>query len=139
MLRFKVTIHFTSDSTNLIITTDYRVGQIRVIFSLPSRVQNALFPPNVMPYKHLAYIDWFTKFPENPDSHHLMYKIFPLLRQSERIASIVPLSRILCSIHLFPKFGPIASRDWSSSNVLELCKTFFVNPYSERYVFLTLH
>ena len=115
---------------------DYRIGQIHVIFSLPPKVQAALFPSNITPYQYLAYIDWFTKFPENPDPYHNMYKISHLLKCGERVASIVPLSRILCSIHLFPKFGAVAPRNWSSSNVLELCKTFYVNPYAYIFSFL---
>ncbi|KAJ6555889.1 hypothetical protein B0H19DRAFT_947317, partial [Mycena capillaripes] len=39
------------------------------------------------------------------------------------------------SIHLLPKFGPVAPQDWKSSNVLEKCKLFFANPLTDRHVY----
>jgi hypothetical protein len=122
-----------------LIFTGHRVGQIRVIFSIPPKVQAMLFPSNIVPEKHLAYIEWFTKFSERPETHHQMYKICRSMKQGDRVASIIPLSLIRCSIHLFPKFGSIVPRNWSSSNVLELCSTFFVNPYTDRYTFVTAY
>ena len=50
----------------------------------------------------------------------------------DRLASIIPVKNIARSVHLFSKFGSVASCTWTSSNVLELCSTFYVNPYSDR-------
>jgi hypothetical protein len=114
---------------------DHRVGQIRVIFSIPQMVQDALFSPDTILEPHFAYIEWFTQFQRAPDSNHGMYAVSRTIQNGQRIASIVPLSYIQGSIHLIPKFGPVAPRQWTSSNVLELCPKFFVNSYSDRSLF----
>ncbi|KAG2032668.1 hypothetical protein BDR03DRAFT_809380, partial [Suillus americanus] len=65
----------------------------------------------------LAYIEWFKPFPSTPDSRHGMYKINCLVRSGERVASIIPISNTVCSVHLIPKFGPVVPHHWTSNNV----------------------
>ncbi|KAG2071645.1 hypothetical protein BDR04DRAFT_1128078 [Suillus decipiens] len=98
----------------------------------------SLFPPMSQPPKHLAYIEWFTPFSSMPDSHHGMYKISRFIRSGERVASIIPVSNIARSVHLIPKFGPVAPRHWTSNTVLEECDTFFINCYIDRHSFVAL-
>ncbi|KAJ7681291.1 hypothetical protein B0H17DRAFT_1138586 [Mycena rosella] len=100
----------------------YRVGQVRVVFSLSKRVLAWMFP-HEKPPKHLAYVEWFSKFPNSPERHHKMYKIS---RPNECFASIIPVGNIRRSVHLFPNFGPVVPREWTSQNVLELCKKFYL-------------
>ncbi|KAG1819804.1 uncharacterized protein BJ212DRAFT_1446151 [Suillus subaureus] len=45
----------------------FSVGQIRVIFSLPPKSLQLLFPPTVNIPPHLTYTEWFTPFPSAPD------------------------------------------------------------------------
>ncbi|KAG1733447.1 hypothetical protein EDB19DRAFT_2001708 [Suillus lakei] len=52
-----------------------RVGQVRVIFSLPSKSVPLLFPPTVKVPTHFAYIEWFEPFASAPDRHHGLYKL----------------------------------------------------------------
>ncbi|KAF7369778.1 hypothetical protein MVEN_00309900 [Mycena venus] len=82
----------------------YCVSQVRVVFSLRNSIQDLLFP-EAKPSEHLAYVEWFSKFPKSPDSNHKMYKIS---HPAQRTASVIPISNIQRSIHLFPQFGPIA-------------------------------
>ncbi|KAH9848282.1 hypothetical protein C2E23DRAFT_710867, partial [Lenzites betulinus] len=66
----------------------------------------------------LAYVEWFT--PSSPAAHpnHGLYKFTRLLsRQGARLASIIPVDHIERSCHLFPEFGVITPRGWSSSDV----------------------
>ena len=48
-----------------------------------------------------------------------------------RRASIIPVKSILRSVHLFPVFGQ-HTQGWNTFTVLELCNTFYINPFSDR-------
>jgi hypothetical protein len=100
------------------------VGQIRVVFSLPKDETQA-------PSERLAYVEWFTKF-TSPESNHGMYKLNRSMEGGARVASIIPVSSIRRSIHLFPRFDHVVPEDWTSDNVLENCNTFYLNPLVDR-------
>ena len=103
---------------------DYQVAQVRVIFALPDN-----------PNERLAYVEWFGKF-SAPVPHHGMLKLNrQLSNNTDRIVSIVPISSIRRSVHLFPKFGLKVPEDWTSANVLEKCTTFYLNQFSDRNLY----
>ena len=106
------------------------MGQIRVVFSLPDREARA-------PSERLAYVEWFSKF-TSPESDHGMHKLKRGVEGGERVASIVPVSSIRRSAHLFPKFGRAIPEDWTSDNVLEKCSTFYLNPFADRNMYFIL-
>ncbi|PPQ83323.1 hypothetical protein CVT26_015163 [Gymnopilus dilepis] len=115
------------------------VGQVRCIFSLPQQAVDHWFPSG-FPHKHLAYVEWFTPFSKAPvDRNSKLFKISRLLSRGERRASVIPVSLIRSSIHLFPKFGPQAPVSWSSSNVLENASSFYVNVFSDRFIYSTVY
>ncbi|KAJ7125736.1 hypothetical protein C8R46DRAFT_927583 [Mycena filopes] len=115
----------------------YRVAQIRVVFSLNPRHTRDLFLPGVTPPKHLAYVEWFSPFTD-PEPDHLMYNVKRSMKDGERLASIIPVGNIRRSVHLLPRFGPVAPENWKSSNVLDRCPSFFVNSMTDRHIYATL-
>ncbi|KAG1884728.1 hypothetical protein F4604DRAFT_1574379, partial [Suillus subluteus] len=79
----------------------------------------------------------FTPF-QQPESHHGLYKICCLMCHGEHLASIIDVSDIRRSVHLFPNFSAVVPREWTSSAVLELCSSFVVNSFSDRHAYLTI-
>ena len=89
--------------------------------------------------QHLVYIEWYTRFSAIPEYNHLLYKVSPLQDQNGgRICSIIPLVNIRRSVHLIPKFGPSAPREWTSSTVLDLCRSFYVNSFTDKQLYRIL-
>ena len=116
----------------------YRAGQVRVIFSLKKDVCARIFPAGFPVPDRLAYIEWFKPFAARPERHHLMYKISRAYRDATcrfREASVVPLATVKRSLHLYPVFGPVVPREWTSDNVLEQCNLFYVNPFTDNYTY----
>lgn len=114
------------------------MGRIRVIFALPPDAV-ALWFPHGFDVQHMAYVEWFTPFSHatfHADSR--LYRIKPLMKQTARQVSVIPISRIKESIHLFPKFGPIAPVEWRASSVLDQAQFFYVNPFIDRFQYSTI-
>ncbi|EPQ54137.1 hypothetical protein GLOTRDRAFT_44196 [Gloeophyllum trabeum ATCC 11539] len=116
--------------------TGYRVAQVRVVFTLPPRAIAALFPRR-QPPKHLAYVEWFTPFSRSPEPNSRLNKVSRSVRNSDRLASVIPVLQIRRSVHLYPKWGPSVPRDWSSSTVLDDAVVFYVNPFVDRHSYIT--
>ncbi|KAG7094451.1 hypothetical protein E1B28_008047 [Marasmius oreades] len=119
-----------------------KVGQIRCIFTLPKAGLQEWFPEtSIQPAKYLAYVEWFTPFKQGPELNHLMYKVTHAFHPGEhvRLASVIPVETICRSVHLYPRFGLHAPLEWKSSNVLQLCDTFFVNDFLDRATYATVY
>ncbi|KAG2151188.1 uncharacterized protein EDB93DRAFT_1224913 [Suillus bovinus] len=114
---------------------EFRVGQVRVIFTLPPKSIPLLFPPTIRLPTHLAYVEWFTPFSPAPDRNSGLYKVSRSLRGGDTMASIVSIADIERSVHLIPRFGVMAQREWTSDTVLEDCDSFWLNSYIDRYTF----
>ncbi|KAF8259555.1 hypothetical protein EI94DRAFT_1780663 [Lactarius quietus] len=107
------------------------VGRVRVVFSIPTRYHKLIFGHGVTVPHHLAYVQWYVKLAE-PDQNHGMIKLCPQKdSDSNWVCSIVPVANIQWSVHLLPKFGPVVPAEWTSSNVLDRCETFFMNTYTD--------
>ncbi|KAL1698916.1 hypothetical protein EV121DRAFT_284470 [Schizophyllum commune] len=118
----------------------YRVGRVRAIFSIPQAALEATFRPGVPVPKHLAYVEWYTSFSRRPEPHHRLYKISPSVADGGGVlASIVSIHNLKRSVHLFPKFGRQAPPSWTSSNVLDQCKSFYVNSFTDRHLYRILY
>ena len=114
----------------------YRIGRIRVIFSLPHSSIPLLFDDGIEVPQHLAYVEWYSPFSPNPGPNHFLYKISPLRdHEGKGICSIIPIGNIRRSVHLLPKFGSAAPAEWTSSNVLDLCNDFYFNIFTDRHLY----
>ncbi|KAJ4470135.1 hypothetical protein J3R30DRAFT_3808633 [Lentinula aciculospora] len=136
--RFDTALVRVSDSDGpLELTVDTRVARVRLVFTIPEKISKTLFadiPEKDRPH-HLAYVEWFTSFPSNPDPNHRLYKVSHCEVEGGRLASVVDIQRLVRSIHLFPRFGRVANQNWISSSVLDECKSFFVNSDSDRHIY----
>lgn len=117
---------------------ELRVAQVRAIFSLKDEDRQRLFGDDhaASVAKHFAYVEWFTRFSAAPGPHHRLYRVQKSYVTNNgvtfRLAEIIPVQRILCSVQLFPRFGPhsVVESTWTAENVLEKCDVFYVNPFT---------
>ncbi|KAF8975663.1 hypothetical protein BDQ17DRAFT_1395239 [Cyathus striatus] len=102
--------------------------------SIPGRlIQHFPFPHVLYNPEHLAYVEYI---PDEPHPNHLMYKISPKKdKDGDRLGEIISVERIQRSVHLFPKFGSFAPVQWTSSTVLDLCDTFFINSFTDKHLY----
>ncbi|KAN0132050.1 hypothetical protein V8E53_010087 [Lactarius tabidus] len=121
----------------------HRVVQVRVVFQLPKKAIPEVFPgldEDAAP-THLAYVEWFSPIPSVPDANHQMHRVSRLVHNGRRRASIIPVNSIASSIHLFPRFchtgtGTSIPPEWNTYSVIELCHSFYINPFSDRDTYL---
>ncbi|KAI0334245.1 hypothetical protein GY45DRAFT_1243251 [Cubamyces sp. BRFM 1775] len=120
----------------------FRIAQIRMIFTLPQKAMPDLFPTLAAADRprHLAYVEWFspTRTGSNPHPDHGMYKIARSTQGGARLASVISVEDIERTCHLFPDFGPVAPRHWTTSNVLEECDVFWLNPFVDRETYMLI-
>ncbi|KAJ3562007.1 hypothetical protein NP233_g9840 [Leucocoprinus birnbaumii] len=115
------------------------VARVRCIFSLPESAVDLWFP-NGWSHTHLAYVEWYTPFSQSRlDPNSRLYQVAPLVKNGEAQVSVVPISLIIQSVHLLPKFGPVAPADWKPSSVLDEAKTFYVNSFTDRLTYSTIY
>lgn len=118
----------------------YRVAQVRVVFRIPEKASNELFRADKDPPRHLAYVEWFSNFRNNPDVNSMMYEISrSYIGDGKRLFSVVPVADIRRSVHLYPDFGEVAPREWTTNSVLDDCDVFFLNPFPDRHSYITLY
>lgn len=111
---------------------------MRLVFAIPSDAARTLFSAaDVSCPNRLAYIEWFTPFTQ-PEEAHGLYRISRAHDAGDRLVSVVPVDTIRRSVHLYPKFGAVAPREWTSHNVLDECSTFFVNQFTDKHSFKTI-
>lgn len=119
-------------------STGYRVAQVRAVFRIPDKASAMLFH-GVKEPKHLAYVEWFTKFPQDPDRNYGMYELKRAMKDNKRVASVIPVSDISRTVHLYPKWGPAVPREWTTNNVLEECASFYVSSFLDRHTYITVY
>ncbi|KAF5360320.1 hypothetical protein D9758_009180 [Tetrapyrgos nigripes] len=108
-----------------------RVALVRVIFDLP-----ALFASQVKNWRRqpLAYVEWMTPFGRR-DAESGLYLLSKSTRYHRPYGEIIDVSRLVRNWHLIPNFGREKPSAWTSGNVVDLCKTFYFNSYSDFHMF----
>jgi hypothetical protein len=110
-----------------------------VVFQIPSKdIDNVFHPPDHALPSHLAYVKWFSPIPATPDSKHLMYKVSRIIQDGRQSMSIISVKTILASVHLLPRFGAIPRPgDLNTFTVLDQYDSFYINPFTSMYHYLT--
>ncbi|KAI0653489.1 hypothetical protein C8Q70DRAFT_1048441 [Cubamyces menziesii] len=104
----------------------YRVGRLRLIFKIPRQASDRLFPGLIHP-GHLAYVEWFSPF-SAPNPVHGLHRV---TRPRGRPGEKPPM-------HLYPDFGPVAPQEWSSSTVLDQCIHFWLSPFTDLHMYMSV-
>lgn len=98
-----------------------------------------MFPPNCHPPKHLAYVEWFTKFTWVPEPHSGLYRVKKQMDvDGTAAASVIPVEMILRSVHLLPKWGGAVPSGWTGENVLDLAPSFLLNIFKDNHSYFNL-
>jgi len=116
-----------------------RLGRVRVIFSLPKNKLDKIFPINITPPAHLAYVEWFSKFTSNPEPYSGLYKVKKeSIDENSRNVSVVPVEMIKHGVHLYPKWGGSVPPEWTSEKVIDNCSWFFLNPFKDVHMYFNM-
>ncbi|KAF8257271.1 hypothetical protein EI94DRAFT_1759519 [Lactarius quietus] len=136
-LRFDTVVVWGEHNAGMHTNNGHQIAQVRVVFQIPNKVILNVFPSSdtTIP-SHLAYVEWFSPLLSTPDENSLLYRVSRLIHCGRRHSAIIPVERIMCSVHLLPRFGPAAPQDWKSFSVLNKCNTFYVNLFSDRHNYL---
>ena len=108
-----------------------RVACVQAIFCIPEH-----YSPEYC--KLVAFVKWFTLFCSELDSDTGMFKVSHSSQNHCCQVSIIWLSQIVCSCHLIPVRGKSIDCSWTSENILDCCKQFYVNPYLQHHNFILL-
>jgi hypothetical protein len=115
-----------------------KIGRLRVIFEIPKAALPHTFAAEITPPKHLAYIEWYSlSDTKDADSH--LYDVRKITAPDQRKASIVELKDVRRTCQLWPKFGPVANKEWTSANVLDKCNHFYLSNFTDMYTFQSFY
>ncbi|KAJ4470609.1 hypothetical protein C8J55DRAFT_435997 [Lentinula edodes] len=105
-----------------------QVARVRLLFRLPSEIASFHHP--------LAYVQWFKPFQKDPVKDLNLFKLSYSFRQHYPHCSIIPVTQIIQTCHLYPAYGRTVDATWTSDNILDKCSTFYLNVYLRHRDFL---
>ncbi|KAJ3807099.1 hypothetical protein F5876DRAFT_90747 [Lentinula aff. lateritia] len=109
------------------------------VFSLPEDELDTSFPANCHPPKHLAYVEWFSKFPRSHKPHSRLYQVKKEINGDGTVAaSVIPVEVIIRSVHLLPKWGGTVPSEWTGETVLDLSPSFLLNIFKDDHSYYSL-
>ncbi|KAJ3807912.1 hypothetical protein F5876DRAFT_79272 [Lentinula aff. lateritia] len=98
-----------------------QAARVYLLFRLPLHIGSYPHP--------LAYVRWFKPFNSAPVKDSLLFKLSYSTRMRERHCSIIPVTRIMQTCHLYPNFGRLVNPLWTSHQILDQAPSFYLNPY----------
>lgn len=107
---------------------DLQVAQVRLIFDLPMHLRTSDQP------FHLALVEWFNPF-RGRDALSQLHAVSRSYAGQVPRTEVIPISRIMGSCHLIPKFGTHVDRTWRPDFIFDTCKTFYLNPWIDMHSF----
>ncbi|KAF8869049.1 hypothetical protein CPB85DRAFT_1241987, partial [Mucidula mucida] len=94
------------DGLEFLLHSRLRVGRVRIVYSLPPQSLPKLVPPNVEVPEHLAYVKWYSRLTLRPDeTMNMQYICREHTGDGSPLVSVLLVSVIESSVHLFPKWG----------------------------------
>jgi hypothetical protein len=76
-----------------ILVSHIQIAQVHAVFQIPPKFMTSLFHSGIPLPKHLAYVEWFSKFHPTPEQNYDMYKVNHLIKDGRHVASIIPVYR----------------------------------------------
>ncbi|KZV79624.1 hypothetical protein EXIGLDRAFT_631645 [Exidia glandulosa HHB12029] len=96
--------------------------RVRVIFTLPPRFR---YPDP------LVYVDYFNPFQAQRAADVTLLRTSCSVRGGQNRSGVLRLDSIIRSCFLFPVFGAVRDKSWTSQNVLDKAKVFYLNEFSD--------
>jgi hypothetical protein len=111
------------------------LARVRLLFQLPNILGSTPHP--------LAYVDWYKPLDSQAIDPDMQMFVASLDRRRTGAhwavrSSIIPVTDIQRTCHLIPQFGKRCSIDWTSAEVLDQAKKFYLNPYLRHRDFFLL-
>ncbi|KAJ7653857.1 hypothetical protein B0H17DRAFT_1267231 [Mycena rosella] len=128
----------TGEATGL---TGMRVVRVKVLFKLPTQLDNGDPAPRSWPKDPLAYVECFSSFRPSHEPNHNMFAISkpPPRADGSLRGSVIYLSDIRQICQLFPNFGRAdVNPQWTSDNVLDQCSSFLLNNWASLYSYQSM-
>ncbi|KAI0040586.1 hypothetical protein FA95DRAFT_1502597 [Auriscalpium vulgare] len=116
--------------------TGLRVGRVRVILRIPPSIESAVMRVHGLkePLGVLVYVEWYSRFNgKNTDNN-----MYPVSMSQNPEACVVPASAVRRGCQLIPRFDERADRAWTAENVLDRCRNFFVNNYTDHHAYQSI-
>ncbi|KAJ7205506.1 hypothetical protein GGX14DRAFT_397652 [Mycena pura] len=105
---------------------DYRVAQVRAVFSLTPTTLERVFPDE-KPSRYLVYIEWFSKSHSAPQANHGLYRVTRTVERTASIDNALSLWNIGTVFTYIPNLvqwhhanGPVATCSRSAKDLLSM-------------------
>ncbi|KAG1804964.1 uncharacterized protein HD556DRAFT_1283310 [Suillus plorans] len=124
-------------------SNDVYIAQVCCVFQPTAKKGRTL--PRYLEAAPLLYVQYFQIKATPADEPSVgMYRVKRIFHQDEtgrifRPGSIIPLTAVTCAVELVPVYGSKMNRTITAANSLEVCDDYYLNKFSDKEVFHTMH